>query len=366
MRAAPLSDLIAACPNLRLLVTSRAPLRIDGEREYAVLPLAGGRRARALSRTCLRHRTGGGGRARSAAAWTACRSPSSSRRRRHASLPPDQLLARLERALPDPDRRTPRRPRTAANASRDDRLELRPAVGRRTAGCSTVSASSSAGSRSRPPRRSAMPTSTTIGSLLEQSLLRRLDDGRLGMLQTILEFAIEQFEASDEALDDPRPPRRLLPRPGEIGQPRTSSRRETSTSRSSCPSLANLRAVLERSLASGDTELGLSIAVALEQFWAATSPAEGDALVRGVPRRRSSSRPSCAPVRCACSAARSTSWAVSRREPSYHPRSLGEFRESRRRLRQSVTCSSASPSRRVVPAITRGRWRSSRRAEPEP
>lgn len=37
--AAQLSDLLAACPNLHLLVTSRAPLRLHGEREFAVSPL---------------------------------------------------------------------------------------------------------------------------------------------------------------------------------------------------------------------------------------------------------------------------------------------------------------------------------------
>jgi len=40
LAAAPrLSDLLAACPNLHLLVTSRAPLRLQGEREFAVSPL---------------------------------------------------------------------------------------------------------------------------------------------------------------------------------------------------------------------------------------------------------------------------------------------------------------------------------------
>jgi len=41
LAAAPqLADLLAACPNLHLLVTSRAPLRLHGEREFAVSPLA--------------------------------------------------------------------------------------------------------------------------------------------------------------------------------------------------------------------------------------------------------------------------------------------------------------------------------------
>ena len=40
LAAAPrLADLLAACPNLHLLVTSRAPLRLQGEREFAVSPL---------------------------------------------------------------------------------------------------------------------------------------------------------------------------------------------------------------------------------------------------------------------------------------------------------------------------------------
>ncbi len=41
LAAAPqLADLLATCPHLHLLVTSRAPLRLQGEREFAVAPLA--------------------------------------------------------------------------------------------------------------------------------------------------------------------------------------------------------------------------------------------------------------------------------------------------------------------------------------
>src|SRR5215831_9223959 len=40
LAAAPvLAELLATCPNLRLLVTSRAPLRLQGEHEFAVSPL---------------------------------------------------------------------------------------------------------------------------------------------------------------------------------------------------------------------------------------------------------------------------------------------------------------------------------------
>ena len=38
--APPLADLLAACPRLTILATSRAPLRLQGEREFTVSPLA--------------------------------------------------------------------------------------------------------------------------------------------------------------------------------------------------------------------------------------------------------------------------------------------------------------------------------------
>jgi len=56
LSAAPqLSELLAACPNLHLLVSSRAPLRLHGEHEFAVSPLALPDLKHPLSRDDLAH-----------------------------------------------------------------------------------------------------------------------------------------------------------------------------------------------------------------------------------------------------------------------------------------------------------------------
>ena len=278
--AAPLSALMSACPNLRLLATSRAPLRIDGEREYAVQPLpatdalelfrerAFVTEPEAAVEEICRRLDGLPLAIELAAAQTRV-------------LPPDQLLARLERALPiltGGRRDAPERQRTlratigwSHDLLSDDERRLFDRLGVFVGGFSLEAAEAVCDA-----------DLETIGSLVEQSLLRRLDDGRLGMLQTVLEFAVERFEASDEAPA-------TLARHAAFFLALAESAGLAVESQGNehveivLPELANLRAVLERSLANGDIELGMSLAVALEQFWAANSPAEGDAMDRGVP-----------------------------------------------------------------------------------
>ncbi|MBA3689723.1 MAG: adenylate/guanylate cyclase domain-containing protein [Chloroflexi bacterium] len=78
--ATDLAGLVAACPNLDVLVTSREPLHVTGEQEYPVPPLLHDEgvdlfvaRARAVRPDFQVD----GGCPRSAAAWTTCRSRSS-------------------------------------------------------------------------------------------------------------------------------------------------------------------------------------------------------------------------------------------------------------------------------------------------
>ena len=77
VEAAPeLGELLERCPNLKLLVTSRELLRISGEVEYPVPPLA---EPEAVELFCAALATSSRTRRSpsSAAAWTTCRSRSS-------------------------------------------------------------------------------------------------------------------------------------------------------------------------------------------------------------------------------------------------------------------------------------------------
>ncbi|MFL5719007.1 MAG: ATP-binding protein [Chloroflexota bacterium] len=271
--AEPLATLVGSCPNLRLLVTSRSPLRIQGEREFPVLPLpevdavelfrdrAFTAEPEAAVREICRRLDGLPLAIELAAARTRL-------------LPPDQLLARLERALPvltGGRRDAPERQRTL-RATIAWSYDLLSADERRLfdrlgvfAGGFTLEAAETV----------CDADIDAIGSLLEQSLLRRGDDGRLGMLVTILEFAVEHLVASDEALA-------ILARHAEYYVALADSGNVHAEAQGGedyeiiLPELANFRAVLERSLATGDNELGMSMAVALETFWVSNNPPEGE------------------------------------------------------------------------------------------
>ena len=196
--AGPLADLIGACPNLRLLVTSRAPIRVAGEREYAVLPLPAADAVELFVERAF------------------VTEPASAVReicRRLDGLPlaielaaartrimrPDQLLARLDRSLPvltGGRRDAPERQRTlratiawSYDLLSENERRLFDRLGVFAGGFTLVAAETI-----------CEADFDAIEGLVEQSLLGRLEDGRLGMLATILEFAVERFEDGDESL----------------------------------------------------------------------------------------------------------------------------------------------------------------------
>ena len=133
--ARPLAELLAAAPALRIVATSREPLRIAGEVEFDLPPMDEGdavtlfiERAQAVRADVgdspavheLIRRLDGLPLAIELAAA------------RVKLLGPEQLLERIGAAA-RPAQGRPRRRRAPCNAARHDRLELRPARRRRTA-----------------------------------------------------------------------------------------------------------------------------------------------------------------------------------------------------------------------------------------
>ena len=192
--AAPeLGELLAACPNLTLLVTSRASLHLSGEREYVVLPL---READAVSLFHERVRATGRRAPENGEVAEICR------RLDHLPLAIElaaarakvlsarALLERLEQRLPlltGGARDLPERQRTLRATidwshdllrAEEQRLFARLAV---FAGGCTLEAAEEV----------CEADLDTLQSLVEKSLLRHTD-GRFWMLETIREFAGER------------------------------------------------------------------------------------------------------------------------------------------------------------------------------
>lgn len=199
--AAPtVADLLATAAGLRVLVTSRAPLRISGEVEYPLDPLHLGdavalfvERARAVGRDIEADATAEAVCTRLDSLPLAIELAAA----RTRLLAPAALLARLERALPlltDGARDAPERQRTlratiewSHDLLDDDsrRLLARLAV---FAGSFPVEAAESV----------CDATVKELSALVDLSLLKPIGDERLLMLETIREFGLERLAESGE------------------------------------------------------------------------------------------------------------------------------------------------------------------------
>jgi predicted ATPase/class 3 adenylate cyclase len=271
--AAPyVSKLLGRCPHLHLIVTSRALLRIEGEREYVVEPLP----------------------AEDAVALFRARAPTAEPEEvvaeicrrvdclplavelaaaRTAILSPEALLARLKQRLPiltGGRRDAPARHRTL-RATIEWSYELLDADEKELFARLAVFAGSFDAATAEDVAGAELDA---LQSLVDKSLVRRWASGRLGMLETIHELALERLEGSGEvdairrrhaefllalaescnlAVDDEGPQRfGVLEHEG-----------------------GNVRAALKWALAAGEVELGVRLAVALEGHWVASNPFEG-------------------------------------------------------------------------------------------
>lgn len=205
-------ELLASCPRLKVLVTSRAVLRIPGEHDLAVPPLD---RDQAVRLFVERAQAAKGdfvlsAHNRAAVAEICDRLDGlplgiELAAARVRLLPPEAMLARMERRLPlltGGARDLPFRHQTLRGAvawSFDLLAEPEQVLFRRlpvfAGGCTLDAAQAICG-------ESLNGTlSDGVASLVDKSLLRRQPEGRLLMLETIREYGLEQLEASGESAE---------------------------------------------------------------------------------------------------------------------------------------------------------------------
>ena len=216
--AAPtLPHLLSECPNLRLLVTSRETLRVEGEVEYGLPPLA---EEEGVDLFCARARV-----EPSAVVRELCQRLDSLplaielAAARTKALAPEELLERLSRRLDilRAGRDAESRHETLRATIGWSHDLLGPAeqrlfsnLGAFAGGCTFEAAEEVCGA-----------DLDTLQALLDKSLLRRTSD-RFWMLETIREFALESSCGQRRRVFDPGAPHAVLrtPRRGGLPAPR--------------------------------------------------------------------------------------------------------------------------------------------------
>ncbi len=306
------STLLSETPNAKVLATSREPLHVESEQRFPVEPLPEDdaailfvERARAVAPGFRPAATVGEICRRLDGLPLAIELAAA----RVALLDPDELLARLEQRLP-----TPRLPLTrcageAANAARGDRVELRAARSRTSRSCS-VELARLRGSFSLEAAEAVCAADLdALESLVVKSLVRRWDSGRLGMLETIREYAVELLDASPDGGGDASTTRRVLPRRRREREP---ERRETSPRR---PQRLDFAIAEQHNIprrarvdvrGAVDRRSGSRSRRELEQFWTLDDPREGMRWFERLFERAEGRRclPTFARTRCAPTAAR--------------------------------------------------------------
>jgi predicted ATPase len=281
--AAPvLTDLLAMAPQLKVITTSRAPLRIDGEIEY---PLDSLPEADAVELLTDRARAVRPEFKPDEATREICRrldglplalelaAP------RLRSLGSQALLERLERRLPlltGGRRDAPARQRTLRATIEWSYDLLAPELQRLFARLAVFSTFTLEGAEN-----VAGATFDDVDALVEASLVKTLRDDRFFMLETIREYALEQLEAQGDA-DEIR--ERHAEFFLELAQ-RANLNEEADGAMLHnlvIPEHNNMRAALEWTTAKKRGELGLRLAIALENFWVTTDPVEGRRWIEGL------------------------------------------------------------------------------------
>jgi predicted ATPase len=269
VEAAPdLARLVEACPNLRLIVTSRELLRVQGEVSYEVAPLAPHdavmlfcTRAQVEDAPAVAELCGRLDDLPLALELAAARA---------RVLAPDQILERLGERLDllrggrdaDPRQQTLRATIDWSHSlltPDEQRLFARLSVF--PGGCTLDAAASVCDA-----------TLDTLQSLVEKSLLRQSSE-RFWMLETIREYASERLEASSEAEPMRRRQAEFLLGIANIAG---FARDATTPERHDLvrAELTNVRAALAWTV-NADVELGVRLVCELHGFWVSMDPIEG-------------------------------------------------------------------------------------------
>jgi predicted ATPase len=269
--AADVAALLSSCPALTLLVTTRERLQIGGEREYILRPLPEApaielfrQRASAtvpefegpydqIAEIC--RRLDGLPLAIELAAA------------RVKVLPPSELLAQLHHRLPTltgARRDVPERQRTLRATiawsyellGADERIEF-----------SNISVF--VGFTVDAARQVCGSDLETIASLVEKSLVRRGEDGRFLMLDTIREYGLEQLESGPDAVEIRRNHARYFTELAEELEDDSGVAREAERLGELAREYDNFRAALRWSFAgdASDRLLGVRLASSLSRFW---------------------------------------------------------------------------------------------------
>ncbi len=267
-----LAELLRSTTGVKLVVTSREPLRIEGEHEYAVEPLAedqavelfrlraaDGEPIETVREICVRLDC-----LPLAVELAAART---------RLLPPDKLLERLARRLPiltGGRRDAPERQRTLRATIEWSYDLLTPEEQQLFARLSVF-----AGGLDVEAAEAVVDAELeTLQSLLDKSLVRQWGTGRLGMLETIRELASERLEASGAAGELRRRHAEhflALAQSASLTNEAEGEQRHDLVIRDR----ENVRGALEWGLESGEIEHALQLAASLENYWVTNSPLEG-------------------------------------------------------------------------------------------
>ena len=265
--ASRLSELLASCPNVHLLVTSRELLRVPGEQAYPVPPLEpedGTELFVARARAALPSFVSSDAVPELCARLENLPLALELAAARVRVLSPEQLVERLSQRLDllkagrgvDPRQQTLRATIEWSHELLDEdeqRLFARLAVF--AGGCTLESAEAVCDA-----------DLDTLESLVDKSLVRVREGDRFWMLETIREYAAERLEDSGEAEILQRRHAEHFLALGEEAEPNTRGYSSEWIGRLEREH-DNLRTALDHLAASGENELVLQLAGALSEFW---------------------------------------------------------------------------------------------------